>query len=102
VERPVPSFAAVAGRARDEIVLKAVNGAEAPVAAEIRLAGIAAVESKAEAVLLTSASLDDENSLDQPTRVSPGTLRVTAVAPGFDYTFPARSLTVLRLKVKRP
>lgn len=99
-DRPVPTLAAVAGRTdRDgAIVLKVVNGAETPVTAAIDLPGAGALRSTGQAITLTSASLDDENALDRPERVSPVSARITGIASQFTYTFPARSLTILRLR----
>src|SRR5437870_1806342 len=63
-DRPAPTFAAVAGRSAKtgEIILKAVNGSEAPVAADLRLEGVGHLRSTGEAIVLTSGSVEDENS----------------------------------------
>jgi alpha-L-arabinofuranosidase len=99
-DRGLPTLAAVAGRTdrTGEVVLKVVNGADTPRAVTVNLAGIVSLLPTGQAVTLASASLDDENSLDQPTKVVPTTTRVPDVAAQFAYVFPARSLTVLRLK----
>ena len=39
-----------------------------------------------------------QRSLAQSSKVAPVSTRITGVAPRFTYTFPARSVTVLRLK----
>ena len=46
----------------------------------------------------SSASQDDENSLEQPEKVAPRGLRLTGLSRSFAYTFAARSLTILRLR----
>ena len=81
-----------------EIILKAVNGSESPVAADVRVEGAGHLRTTGEAIVLTSGSLEDENSLAQPVKIAPVSTRITGVAPRFPYTFPARSVTVLRLK----
>jgi alpha-L-arabinofuranosidase len=47
--------------------------------------------------VLTSASADDENTFDAPAKVAPRQESVGGVAPDFHYTFPASSITVLRI-----
>jgi alpha-L-arabinofuranosidase len=84
-----------------EIILKAVNGAEAPLAATIRLEGVDGLDSTGQAITLTSSSTDDENSFAQPTKVAPVSRSLSGIAPRFKYPFPARSVTVLRLKRKQ-
>ena len=52
---------------------------------------------EAKAIVLTSASPRDENTIDQPTKVSPKTERLTVTSPKFTRSFPGNSLTVLRI-----
>ena len=71
-----PSFQslyAVASRVdkTGEVILKVVNVSAQPQDTELRLRGVAQVSATATAVVLTSASPEDENSLDQPTKVAP-------------------------------
>jgi alpha-L-arabinofuranosidase len=91
-----------ASAARDdasgEVILKVVNTSVTPQPTDIRLQGVLRVASPAKAVVLTSPSGQDENSLDAPTRVSPVRQEVQVTGPIFQYAFPANSLTVLRLK----
>ena len=93
---------AVAGRSQDknEIILKTVNVTDTPYAADIRLQGVAKVESSATSVVLTSANPADENSLDAPLKVAPVRQVIQNVSPRFHHTFPANSLTVLRLNAQ--
>jgi len=92
VGRPAPS--------PGEIILKVVNVAPADQVAEIKLLGIRQVEGTAALTLLTSASPSDENSLDRPTKVAPVTRSVAVSGPTFCHTFPAHSISVLRVKTK--
>jgi alpha-L-arabinofuranosidase len=102
-DRPVPTLAAVAGTAEKgrEIIIKAVNGAETPLEATIRLEGAGSLGSTGQAITLTSSSMDDENSLAQPAKVAPASRSISGIALRFTFTFPARSVTVLRLKRKQ-
>ena len=55
----------------------------------------------ATATVLTSARDDDENTLDEPTKVVPVTNPVPAAAAMFGHTFPARSVTMLKVNVAK-
>ena len=101
-------FYAVAGRddISGDIVIKAINTGQEPVAATLNLRGVHQVESGTVTVL-TSSSLSDNNNLDEPMRVSPVVRSVPVrafqktpdgVTTNDDY--PARSLSVLRLKTR--
>jgi len=93
-----PLLAADAGKAPDgSLILKFVNGTEAPVPARIDLAGAGRIASTGVVTTLTSAALIDENSLDVPKRVAPVRRPLSGITPTFSYTFPPRSLTVVRV-----
>jgi len=51
---------------------------------------------------LTAVSLEDENSIEQPRKVAPVTHSVSAFAQESTRTFVPRSLTILRLRTRRP
>ena len=98
-----PSFQslyAVASRAdkTGEVILKVVNVSAQPQDTEINLRGDAQIAKTATVVVLTSASPDDENSLDEPTKVAPATQTIDNAGPAFRHVFPAHSVTVLRIK----
>lgn len=90
---------AVAGSKTDtnEVILKVVNGSSKEQATEISLTGAGKLESEGKALVMTGAP-DDENSLEQPEKVAPKASAVSGVGEKFSYTFPACSVTVLRLK----
>jgi len=82
-----------------EVVLKVVNAASSPRVARVRLDGIAAGQKIAREIVLAASDLKAENSLDQPTRISPTERRLTIPSRDFDYTFAPSSVTVLRIPV---
>ncbi|MFZ1936593.1 MAG: alpha-L-arabinofuranosidase C-terminal domain-containing protein [Thermoguttaceae bacterium] len=84
--------------ASGEVILKVVNGANVPVAANLDFAGAKAISAETKISTLASASQQDENSFAEPLKVSPKDSTLETPAPQFDCTFPANSLTVLRLK----
>lgn len=98
----VKSLYASASRAEAsrEIILKVVNVASADQATDIKLQGAGQVEGTASLTVLTSAKATDENSLEEPTKVAPVTRSIAVAGPTFRHTFPAHSISVLRLKTK--
>lgn len=95
-----PSVYVVAGldRKTGETILDIVNATDREVAADVELRGLARLAPEAKAVVLTSASPDDENSLEAPNKVAPREETVKTSGSGFSHRFPANSLTILRLK----
>ena len=98
--KPLKPLYAVAGLAKEtnEIILKVVNAAEKPIETAIELKGVKKLASTATATVLTSASGADENSFDEPTKVAPKDETIRRVAPQMKHTFPANSVTVIRLR----
>jgi alpha-L-arabinofuranosidase len=90
--------------ARDEatgdVIVKVVNTSANPLPTEIDLAGAKDLTGKGEATVLTSAKPGDENTLDDPTRVSPKTEVFDFSGANFTRAFPGNSFTVLRLKTR--
>ena len=81
-----------------EIILKVVNVETGPVHASVHLQGVIPDRAKATETILTSASLNDANSLANPVQVVPETHVIKVDVPDFDYDFPAFSMTVLRIE----
>jgi alpha-L-arabinofuranosidase len=67
---------------------------------QTRLDGIAGVAVPATATVLTFVNPADENSFDNPVKVATKTVTLTLNGPRLHHTFPAHSLTVLRIKTK--
>jgi alpha-L-arabinofuranosidase len=98
--KSLPAVFVAAGRDRraGETVLFVANPyAEARVVT-IELRGAARVAAEARVFVLTSASPDDGNSFEAPTKVAPREELIPIAGPVFPRTFPACSLTILRIK----
>ena len=80
-----------------QIILKAVNPYNQPVATTFNLTGVNSISQLATNVQLTSASAADENSLATPTKVFPATNIFLTAGTNFTITLPANSLSILRL-----
>ena len=81
-----------------DIILKVVNAAAETVKAEVNLSGAEKLTGKGKSVVLTSSSPLDENTLEQPTKVSPKTENVKFSGTTITRSFPGNSLTILRLE----
>ena len=82
-----------------ELILKLVNTADDTQEVSVAIDGIR-LNSKGEAEVLTSASLNDENSFDAPKAVSPKTEDIKLSGGTLKMSLAKNSLTVVRLKTK--
>ena len=80
-----------------EIIVKIVNGGANAVELKITVAGLAKKPSAARALVLTSGSLTDENSLADPVKVAPVPQAVKVSGGMLQHTCPGNSFTVLRV-----
>ncbi|AIE86187.1 alpha-L-arabinofuranosidase C-terminal domain-containing protein [Fimbriimonas ginsengisoli] len=82
-----------------EIILKVVNFSAEPMATQVDLTGVSRIASKASGWML-SGDLDDVNSVQNPVKVAPQAITLTDVGRSFGHTFPAHSVTVIRLRAR--
>jgi alpha-L-arabinofuranosidase len=82
-----------------DLIVKVVNANATPLETEIKLTG-GNLTGQGTAIVLTSGSGADENTLAEPTKVSPKTESVNFSGASFKHAFPGNSFTVLRLKAK--
>ena len=85
-------------RQSGDVILKVVNASPTPTETEIVLAGAKQAPASARAIVLTSEQSTDENSLEQPAKVSPKTETLKLPGATWRHPFPGNSLTVLRVK----
>ena len=81
-----------------EIIVKVVNVDSNPLETRLAFAGTPHLGGEGTAIVLTSASARDENSLEAPTKVSPRTEPLSFTGAQLTRSFPGNSFTVLRLK----
>ncbi len=95
-------FTAIAGISASgkTVIVKVVNGQREPVNSTLNLRGVAALAAKGTAETLTADSLRAENSIAHPLHVSPKVTTIKVAGAKFNYTFPARSFTILRIKTQ--
>ncbi len=77
------------------VILRVVNGGRTPWNAAVHLRGVSAVTG-VRAIVLSAKTFAAENTLADPNQVVPQSQKVPAKLPTFTFTFPARSLTILR------
>jgi alpha-L-arabinofuranosidase len=101
--RPIDTLYATAAtdKASGDVIVKVVNASAAPVATAVELSGAANLAGSGTSTVLTSASPTDENSLAEPTKVSPKTEAVNFSGTTLTRTFPGNSFTVLRLSTTK-
>jgi alpha-L-arabinofuranosidase len=80
-----------------DIIVKVVNSSAMATETEINLAGVGKLTGPAQVTVLTSANPKDENTLDEPTKVSPKTELLKLNGSHFTRAFPGNSFTVLRI-----
>src|SRR6185503_1145518 len=85
--------------ASGDTILKVVNGANAPAEVKLDFTGVQKIASSAEVFTLAGNSGSDENTFADPNKILPKESQLEIAAPQFNHTFPANSLTVLRLKI---
>jgi alpha-L-arabinofuranosidase len=83
-----------------DLIVKVVNAAAGPIETALEFAG-AQLSGKGMATVLTSDSPVDENSLAEPTKVSPKAEEIHYSGGGLKRVFPGNSFTVLRLKAAK-
>ncbi|MGA2501531.1 MAG: alpha-L-arabinofuranosidase C-terminal domain-containing protein, partial [Tepidisphaeraceae bacterium] len=83
----------------NQVILKVVNAGTLPQETTVNLTGIASLKSPAKALVLTSENSTDENSLEEPTKVSPKEKAIEINGTTMKYPFPGNSVSVIRIQL---
>jgi len=86
--------------ATGKLFLKVVNPGAAAHVVKLVLKGLEKVRNEGEAVTLRAQGPEETNTIAEPARIVPVAASLTNVAPAFEYTFPAWSITVLELNTR--
>jgi alpha-L-arabinofuranosidase len=93
-----------ASASRDEksgdIIIKIVNASNSAVSSQINLNDVENLTGTGKAIVLTSGSSLDENTLEQPAKVAPKTEDIRISGTSLKRSLPANSLTVIRAATK--
>ena len=97
-DKPAPNIyaSAVYDESAREVIVKMVNAESTARDFEIEFEGARSPKA-AKGMLLSGEKLTDENSLDEPSKVSPHPISVEASSSGVKQKVPARALLVLRI-----
>ena len=82
-----------------ELVVKVVNAVEGENTVKLNVNGVSPSRAWMAVTVLTSTSNQDENSLDQPFRITPKTMR-QSISKDLVYIAPPHSFSILRIKIK--
>ncbi|HEY7116748.1 MAG TPA: alpha-L-arabinofuranosidase C-terminal domain-containing protein, partial [Tepidisphaeraceae bacterium] len=95
-------FASAARTDKGDVLLKVVNRRPTAARLSIHVEGAGQLTGDGECQVLASGDLKAENSLDEPTKISPISSPLSGLAPQFERDFPPYSLTVLRIHTRKP
>jgi alpha-L-arabinofuranosidase len=101
--QPVPQMFLASGydEKEGEVIIKFVNSADKAQTLDFTLEGVTDVISEGRAITLKANSLDEENSMDNPTKIVPIETEFNKFGQKFSYEFPKYSFTILRVKVQK-
>jgi alpha-N-arabinofuranosidase len=100
--KQVPTLFYVATRDTQSgtVYLKLVNAVDTPQTVRVELKGVAAVAPDGVAIVLSSGSPTDTNSITEPTKIVPVTTKVTGLGTSFTRDLAPNSVTVLQLQTR--
>jgi alpha-L-arabinofuranosidase len=80
-----------------DFILKVVNASSGSVSTQINLNGAKNLAGSGKVIVLSSANPLDENTLEEPTKVSPKTESVKLSGDFLTHSFPGNSFTIIRI-----
>lgn len=95
---PLQFFSSGYDEATGELIVKVVNAEAEAYPLKIKLEGVSKVEKTGKVISLSAASDMEENSFEEPMKISPQESEYNGFGESFDYSFPPFSYTILRLK----
>ena len=101
--QPIPQkfFATGYDEETGEVIIKFVNSADKMQAIDFTLEGVKSIAPEGRTITLKSNNLEDENSMDNPTRIVPVEEVYKKFGKRFTYEFPKYSFTILRVKAEK-
>lgn len=99
-----PTLFATAGfdRSKSQLVVKVVNASAEPADALLKIDGLKGVAPRGESITLCGEKPTDENTLEEPNKVTPVSASFGNAGEDTRYSFRPYSVTVLRLDVGQP
>jgi hypothetical protein len=84
-----------------ELIIKVVNGTEQPYTRSFSIKGAQNIASEGRVITL-SGNPQDENTFDNPTKLTPKTTTFSQFSENFQYEFAPMSYTIMRVKARSP
>ncbi len=84
-----------------ELIIKVVNADETIWHPSVKIKNSSTLSPEGEVITLSSANLKDENSFEEPLKISPKSVKFSKFSKDFDFEFAPGSFTILRIKVAR-
>ncbi len=97
---PAVFYVATKNSHNGAVYLKIVNTLGTPQNINIKLEGLSKVASTATLVVLKADKPDDTNTITEPMKIIPATSQIKGVGKKFTRSFPAYSITVLKMETK--
>lgn len=101
--QPIPQkfFATGYDEETGEVIIKFVNSADKAQVIDFTLEGVESVASEGRTITLKANSLEDENSMENPSKIVPVEEAYKKFGKCFTYEFPKYSFTILRVKAEK-
>jgi alpha-N-arabinofuranosidase len=96
--RAMPDMFFSATKDSSTVYVKIVNRSAVPQQVHITVSGLKSIAPNGRTITLSSAGINDTNSIADPHKVEPVTADVTGLGSEFTRTAPASSVTVLEIK----
>jgi alpha-L-arabinofuranosidase len=93
-------FSVTRDTASGTMYVKIVNRSAVAQQVQVSIGGLSSIASNGKTITLSSANINDTNSITEPHKIEPVTANVTGLGPEFTRTVPANSLTVLEVTGK--
>ena len=84
-----------------EIIVKIVNADEKPYKTDIKIDGTKKIGPSGKIISLSAKSGSDENSFEEPLKISPIESKYNNFGKSFNYEFPPFSYTIFRIKTSK-
>jgi alpha-N-arabinofuranosidase len=82
------------------VIIKVVNAEQKPWKSSLEILNASRIESEGDVITLSAGSLTEENSFEEPMKISPLPSRYDHFSAHFEYVFEPCSLTILRIKAE--
>jgi len=98
--RAMPDMFFSATKDSGTVYVAIVNRSAAPQQVQVTVSGLSSISPNGKAITLSSAGINDMNTITDPHKIEPKTENIGGLGPEFTRTAPASSITILELSGK--